>query len=391
MVTTRFYLDCRAVSRGQAAPLRLVITKNAVRAYLPLNVSLIPSQWDARRQMVIDNPRKVALNNFIQSQKLAADKIIFRMIEAGELTGLSASLIKDRVLAELHPSGAAPVTFHTCFLSFMEKKTGRTYQIYDATLSRLLAHCPGLAKLRLEDITIKWLDEFEKFLAKTSKSKNARNIHLRNIRAVFNYALDENYTQFYPFRKFKIKPVATRKRALTLEQLRKLFDLPVTDTERRYLDFLKLSFFLCGINVIDLCQASFPVNDRLEYKRAKTHRLYSIKLEPETQELISRYSGSSRLVNFSENCQSYLSFYKHLADFSRTLSSRLGVSRFSSYWMRHTWATIAASLDIPKETISAALGHNIGSLVTTIYIDFDNKKVDAANRKVMDWVLYGKK
>ena len=64
--------------------------------------------------------------------------------------------------------------------------------------------------------------------------------------------------------------------------------------------------------------------------------------------------------------------------------------RLSSYAARHTWATIAASLDIPKETISAALGHEIGSRVTSIYIDFDQKKVDEANRKVMDYVLYGK-
>ena len=56
----------------------------------------------------------------------------------------------------------------------------------------------------------------------------------------------------------------------------------------------------------------------------------------------------------------------------------------SSYWSRHTWATIAASLDIPKETISAALGHEIGSAVTSIYIDFDQRKVDEANRKVID-------
>ena len=29
--------------------------------------------------------------------------------------------------------------------------------------------------------------------------------------------------------------------------------------------------------------------------------------------------------------------------------------------------------------------------VTDIYIDFDRKKVDEANRRVLDWVLYGKR
>ena len=43
-------------------------------------------------------------------------------------------------------------------------------------------------------------------------------------------------------------------------------------------------------------------------------------------------------------------------------------------------------LDIPKETVSAALGHSIGSRITSIYIDFDRKKVDKANRKLIDLI-----
>jgi integrase len=55
----------------------------------------------------------------------------------------------------------------------------------------------------------------------------------------------------------------------------------------------------------------------------------------------------------------------------------------SMYWARHSWATLAAYLDIPKETIAAALGHG-GRDVTDIYIRFDEKKIDEANRKVID-------
>ena len=38
-------------------------------------------------------------------------------------------------------------------------------------------------------------------------------------------------------------------------------------------------------------------------------------------------------------------------------------------------------LDIPKETISAALGHRIGSKTTGIYINFDQRKVDVAKTR----------
>lgn len=51
---------------------------------------------------------------------------------------------------------------------------------------------------------------------------------------------------------------------------------------------------------------------------------------------------------------------------------------------------MAAELDIPKDTIAAALGHG-GNTVTDIYIDFNAKKVDEANRLVLDYVLYDKR
>lgn len=62
----------------------------------------------------------------------------------------------------------------------------------------------------------------------------------------------------------------------------------------------------------------------------------------------------------------------------------------SIYWARHTWATIASELDIPDATISAALGHSINNPTTAIYIDFNARKVDEANRKVIDYLLYSK-
>ena len=58
----------------------------------------------------------------------------------------------------------------------------------------------------------------------------------------------------------------------------------------------------------------------------------------------------------------------------------------TTYTLRHTWATIAAELYIPKETIAAARGHAQNATVTDIYIDFNRKKVDEANRKVIDYV-----
>ena len=64
----------------------------------------------------------------------------------------------------------------------------------------------------------------------------------------------------------------------------------------------------------------------------------------------------------------------------------------TTYFARHSWATIAYNdLQIPKDIIAQALGHSGSETVTDIYLDKDPKLVDAANRRVLDWVLYGKR
>ena len=394
MITTRFYLDCRDSAPGSPAPLKLVLTRQGVRALISLNISVLPSQWDARRQIVTGHPRKQQFNALLAEQKITVDAILFRLSSAGELRGLRACDIKRRVLSELYPETAEESlhpTFLSRFTSFVALRSTGTQRIYKSTLARMRSYLnAGLDTLTFEDMTVAWLRDFDTFLAKTSPSRNARNIHFRNIRAVFNDAITDEVISCYPFRKFKVTPEPTRKRSLTVDQLRLLFTTSVAPHLQRYLDCFKIIFMLCGINVVDLCRLKSLVEGRVEYSRAKTHRLYSIKVEPELAELLSRYQGESWLVNYCDTCSNYRSFYTHFNSALRTISLALGISPISSYWARHSWATIAASLDIPKETIAAALGHG-GNSVTDIYIDFDRSKVDAANRKVLDWVLYGKK
>ena len=395
MVTTRFYLDCRDCLSGTPAPLKLVITKKGVRALISLNISLLPSQWDSRRQIVIGHPRKHQFNSILMERKLIVDDILFRMESSGDLSGLRACDIKQRVLTELFPEDTpAPprLTFVAHYLSFVSRRSAGTQRVYNATLSRIRAYLPNKAdELTFEEMDVAWLRGFDEFLAKTSPARNARNIHFRNIRAVFNDAITDELITCYPFRKFKITPEPTRKRALTVEQLRGLFSTEVAPHEQRYLDCFKLIFMLIGINIVDLCHLRAISDDgRVEYTRAKTHRLYSIKVEPECAELLSRYRGKSWLLPYLDTCSNYRSFYSHLNRTLRDFKDRFNLPGLSSYWARYTWATVAAFLDIPKETIAAALGHG-GYSVTDIYIDFDQRKIDEANRRVLDWVFYGKK
>lgn len=400
MITTRFYLDCRAVSNGPA-PLKIVITKNSLRAFVPLPVRLLPKWWDAKRQVIVSHPRQAELNNTILTYKVEVDGILLRMEREGRLQGLRAPAIKDLVMAELHPDEFAPKapTPRSCFVEFMEGKQGRTREIYQATLNRLDAFRKDFADVSFEDVTPRWLEDFDAFLMRTSPSRNARNIHFRNLRAVFNRAIDDDITSCYPFRKFKIRPEATRKRSMSVEALRKIATASLPEWMCPYRDMFMLSFYLVGINIIDLCHLKAEDYDggRIDYKRAKTHRLYSIMVEREAGEIIRRYRGHGWLLYMMDGRKDYRSWYcqcqKALPKIREALNGiddGIVIKELTTYWARHTWATIAAELDVPKDTIAAALGHG-GNTVTDIYIDFNQKKVDEANRLVLDYVLYDKR
>lgn len=404
MATIRYYLDTRASGFDKPAPLKMSIRHKNKATLIPIGVSLYPEQWDNITQKVVNHPRSAMYNNMIAHRLIAVEGEILRLADAGALPFMRMSELRTAILKLFNPSQEVDESklFMARFRRFAYLKYNtRTREIYEATISRIMAFDKRCEKLTFEDVDKNWLTSFDSFLARTSPSVNARSIHFRNIRAVFNDAIDDEITRYYPFRKFKIKRAATPKRSLSVEELRELFAYPVEDHQQKYLDVFKLSFFLLGINIGDLCKLHKVIAGRVEYKRAKTHRLYSVKVEPEAMDIIQRYKGRKQLINPLDNYADYRQYAKRLNDALQSIGEvEIGKQgrkiinplhpELTTYWARHTWATIAASLDIPKETIAAALGHG-GNTVTDIYIDFDQRKVDEANRRVIDWVLYGKK
>lgn len=415
MIKVHYYLDVRGVADGCPAPLKLDFAHKYKHAQLSVGVRVLPSQWDAKVQKVRGSMSDESTNLFLLQTMARVSEIILKLINAGDLVGLSAVEVKNRVASELRPDAGADNLFLARFRSYASLcKSQRTREIYRVTIKKVLTFDSHAESLSFEMVSKDWLSRFEAWLGSEAggcPSVNARSIHLRNVRAVFNDAIDNGVTAWYPFRTFKVKTEATKKRAVAVEVLRSLFSYPVTWQEQ-YVDAFKLSFCLIGINLVDLLalNADQLVDGRLSYRRSKTGRLYDIKVEPEAAALIEKYHGHlGRLLSWGENRKHYTTFTYQMCRGLKSIGStvkewrtdELGVYRevevfrpafpmLSSYVARHSWATIAASLDVPKDVIAHALGHG-GSSVTDIYIDFDLRKVDEANRRVLDWVFYGKK
>lgn len=394
----RFYLDTRSNSIN--APLKIAISHNSKTAYIGLDIYLSKEQFNPKTERVQYHDNKDEINSFITRRKLEIENIGLDLKREKRLAMMSVYELKRFIENKLDNINHDKGLFYSQFLAFIElKERAATKAIYKFTLSRLSKFYPDIRNLKFENITTDFLLRFENFLSWSEKT-NSISIHLRNIRAVFNYAIANDVTSFYPFKKFHIKTAPTKKRSLTVEQLRDIFTMPVEPYLEYYRDLFKLIFLLIGINIVDLIHLkSLSADGRIEFERAKTGRHYSIKVEPEAMEIINRYRGKEYLLDVLEHC-SYLNFRKRLnfnlkrfGDVNILRQGKKVLNRkypyLSTYWARHSWATIASQLDIPRDVIAHALGHGTNT-VTDLYIDFDLKKVDAANRKIIDFVLYNK-
>lgn len=392
----RVKLDKRRAKRDGSFPV-VIEVKNKDKIRISTPYSALEENWEGERfgKKEKDYKRK---NIFLDDMQNKVNRFLLGLDE--ENRRLTDKELRENINECLNriPARKQEKKFVDYLDEFANsKKNAGTKQVYLTTRNKLVEFD---ARATFETIDKKWLERFEAWMAATMKV-NAYAIHLRNIRAVFNYAIDEEYTTLYPFRKFQIKKEETRKRSLTVEQLRTLRDYPCEEYQERYRDMFMLMFYLIGVNASDLFLAKKEdvVNGRLEYKRHKTGKLYSIKIEPEAQDIIERYSGKGGyLLNVMDDYGNYKDFLHRMGIGLKQIGEMerkgLGGKKvrtplfpdLSSYWSRHTWATLASELDVPMETISKALGHSYGCDTTAIYINFDMKKVDEANRRVIDFV-----
>lgn len=391
-------LDTRRPAPNGECYIRIYVNHNNSSSLHTFGYTVSPDNWDNKKKCVIGKQAD-AINRRLEATLYEWRLAMFEVLRPS----MTAKQLKEAILNYINPQETAQSTFVSAYRQFMQTKEGRTLIIYKETLHRLQQFDSDIDTRMLEDIIPKFLERFDKYLARTAPSPNARAIHFRNIRAVFNFAIDEELTTYYPFRKFKIKHIETAKRSLSVEELRKLWAYTPEPYAVKYLDIFKLIFLLIGINIVDLSRITTINNGRIEYNRAKTRKLYSIKVEPEAMELLGKFADERGHLDFLGNIKSYKTLAQKVNQALQKLGNMerkgLGGKKYytplfpslTTYWARHTWATIASELDIPNETIAAALGHSYGNRTTAIYIRFNQKKVDEANRRVIDYVLYDRK
>lgn len=380
----------RSFDKNGTSPLYICVNHASSSCYIPLQgVRLKSSQWDKFKRKVVNHPQADTINSVALSTLAKASEAVMQL---GSVRGWSTAKVRDKIAEYIYPSEDVDTGFIAVMQSYTNqcgKPNTKDKFVQTATHIKRWLGAKGARALQFSDINVDWLHGFDRYLINYCPAVNSRSIHLRNVRTIFNYALNHQLTTApYPFRQYKIKSQPSNPTPLTIEQLRLLWSHhPHTPAQAYALDIWRLTFALIGINLVDLANLKTISQGRINYTRRKTGRLYSVKVEDCAKSLINAHRGRNCLVDILEHYKDVhvatSMVNRHLKD----IASDLGLPPITTYTARYTWATLALSIDTPIEVISQALGHSYGQAVTLGYIMPDRRKVDEANKKVLGLIL----
>ncbi len=401
MAKVTIVLDKRTADKQGLYPIKLRIS--AQRSNTSVNTGVF-----IREDAFIGEPEHTIANVYPHAKQINQNlyALYFRYVSAivdlersGRLSAMSAADIRKYVTGTDIKAEEKKVerVFTSCMLDYRNQcRTDRTKQSFDYSM-KMITRFRGTEKLRFEDINYQFLTEFDRWMENNGIGVSTRGIVFRNMRTVYNYAINNDWVEMklYPFRKFKIKQSHKEKVYLSEEKMHALLSLDLSHEQGNGLelarDFFLLSFMLCGINPIDLYnlpaeeeQISF-VRQKIKFHEPQP---IHIRLQPEAKYLISQHKGTQHLINLAEKYLSFESCYHFMKHRLKKLGAMIGCPDITFYWARYTWATYASKIDISDSTISKALGHADSTLAEKKYISFDWEKVDKANRRVLDYAFY---
>lgn len=376
MAKVKLVLDRRR-QIGGAYPVRIYVYHRD-QMYIPTGVNATPEEWDTVTSLLRPvNVSARAKNARLRDMLNKCETLLLRLTVSGELSKMTSKILRQQIDRELGVSKKVSVSL----IDYLEKakrgKAERTQKLFTWAQQRVNDYDP---KVQVADIDRGWIESFRDDLIDKEYGLNTVAQAMAWVSRALSLAVADGVINSNPIQGVKKPRQETRKKSLSLESMRQLRDMTFTNPRMEYArDIFFLQFYLLGINIVDLISLHEIVDGRVEYQRHKTDTLYSVKVMPEAMKIIEKWRGNKALV---------ANYWKSPGNTCSSISRYLDkmIPGLTTNYARHTWATFAAELEIPMETISHALGHKIGSPITAIYIAYNQKKVDDANRKVINYV-----
>lgn len=399
MATVKIKFRASSIATKEGALFYQVIHKRIVRQ-IHTGYKLFPAEWDAIHSEVIlpsvtnENRRNylLSLKNSLLEDSVRLKNIITRL-ECSGVAYTSDDLV-ELYLTSTTSNGFRSFTLNLIKeLNLVDKRC--TAETYMTTLNSFLRFRKEKDVL-LEEVDSSLMMNYESYLKSTGICPNTTSYYMRNLRAIYNRAVEQNLTvQRNPFKHVYTGIDKTVKRAIPLEEIRRLrkLDLSKSPSLAYARDIFLFSFYTRGMSFIDMAflKKKDLQNGILSYRRQKTRQQLFIKWEHPMQEIINRYDtqGSPYLLPIirdqeTDGRKQYKKTAHWVNQKLKKLGKLLGLSiPLTTYVARHAWASIAKSKNVSVSVISEAMGHDSENTTRIYLASLDTSLVDKANNLIL--------
>lgn len=362
---------------------------------------LYPDEWDCDRSEVVLSGRSEFRIHYLLkiNCNIKLDIERFNRI-IGLMKRDKPDFASDDVISVLFPKNPESYLFlfmRNVIAGLKDIGKIRTSETYTSALNsfRKFRNNEDIA---FDDIDSDVMIAYEAYLKACGVSPNSSSFYIRNLRAVYNRAVEKGLTsQRFPFKHVYTGIEKTTKRAVSLKIIKQIKDMdlshnPASDFAR---DMFLFSFYTRGMSFVDMAylQKKNLNSGVLSYRRRKTGQQLYVKWERCMQEIVDKYDTSGTdyllpILNTNNLLQARKQYIYALHKVNRYLKKIGEIFNLSIvltlYVARHSWATIARSKNVPVSVISEAMGHD-SETTTRIYLaSLDTNAVDNANSLILE-------
>ena len=411
MAIVKLYFDKRRAKKDGTFPLKLKLFHLEHAVYISLGRSFKANQWNEKDNKVRASfPNSGMVNASIRKALSNATTLIAE--NEDEILNLNIDDLKELISKKLFGDNPKSLKGSTFFFKYTQEQIDRlrianrigTADSYKQTLTsfqKFLNH----KDIPLSKINLKFILDYEAKCKGEGMKVNSIGVYLRTLRAIVNRAINDGILNRnnYPFNNYSIKSEKTAKRAISKEDIQKIIDLELEPGSKLWdsLNYFIFMFHLRGMNFIDLAYLKFEnlKEGRIEYRRIKTGKLYSIKLTDKAQQIVDHYTKDRTYsetdylfpvlpTNLKSDLEKERSKFKDQRRYFnkslKTIAKLCGIEvSLTTYVTRHTWASLAKFAGISPAIIGESLGHSDLKTTQTYLANFDNEALDDANAIIL--------
>ena len=380
---------------GKEGGIYFQIIHNRVVRQLNTEYKLFAEEWNAESESIVI---KGCRSNFLLGiqERLSWDVVRLEKV-VRTLETERRRFTADDVIIMFHKQTKESSLFtfmHGVIAQLKQLGKIRTSETYTATLKSFMAFRES-QDVPLDGISSDMMLLYEAHLKARDVSMNTITFYMRNLRAVYNRAVEKGLTpKNNPFRYVYTGVDKTIKRAIPIKEIKALKELdlslkPSLDFAR---DMFMFSFYTRGMSFIDMAylKKSDLHNGILTYRRRKTGQLLTIKWEKCMEDIVSKYPDNETgfllpIIKKQGNERKQYDNALHLVNYNlKGLSTMLKLQRpLTMYVARHSWASAAKAKNIPLSVISEGMGHD-SEKTTQIYLaSLETSVVDKANKVIL--------